>query len=81
MNWLIITPTQIEIELEGTTPLALLESLLDKISTAGLGSVAGGFVESGLIYRFDGQLYDYADYNLQIITESPEINLNLGDMV
>ncbi|UAJ73727.1 hypothetical protein IQE94_05450 [Synechocystis sp. PCC 7339] len=80
MNWLTITPTQIELELEGTTPLALLESLLDKVSTAGLGSVAGGFAESGLIYRFDGQLYDYADYKLQIITEAPEINLNIEDI-
>lgn len=81
MTWLTITPTQIELELDGETPLALLESLLEKLAPPGIDGVAAGFVEAGQIFRFDGNLYDYADYKLQIILEAPEVNLNLEDMV
>jgi hypothetical protein len=77
MDWLTITPTHIELELEGETPLALLASFLEKMQTAGLERAAVGWVGGGLIYRFDGNLYDYAEYRFQAITPAPDIELDL----
>lgn len=81
MDWLIITPTQIELELDGTDPLALLQSLLDKLEQSPQTGIISEFKGSGEIFRLDGNLYNQAEYKLSVIQASPPIPLNLGDMV
>jgi hypothetical protein len=81
MNWITITPTEIELELDGTTAIALLQSLLDKLEQSPQPTVISEFKGAGEIFRLDGNLYNQAEYKLSLIQESPPIPLNLGDIV
>jgi hypothetical protein len=81
MNWLTLTPTQIELDLEGTTALALFQSLLDKIEQTPNPGIESQFLGSGEIYRLDGQLYTQAEYRVSAITLAPPMPLVIADIV
>jgi hypothetical protein len=81
MNWITITPTEIELELDGTTAIALLQSLLDKLEQSPQTGIISEFKGAGEIFRLDGNLYNQAEYKLSLIQASPPIPLNLGDIV
>lgn len=81
MNWLTITPTQIELDLDGTTAIALLQSLLDKIEQSPQTGIISEFKGAGEIFRLDGNLYNQAEYKLSIIQASPAIPLEFDSIV
>lgn len=81
MDWLTITPTTIELELDGETPLALLESLLDKLSASPLPGFVVEYRGSGEIFKLDGKFYDQVEYRITAITPSPEFPLEINNMV
>lgn len=81
MNWLTITPTTIELELDGATPLALLESLLDKLTASPLPGFVVEYIGAGEIFRLDGNLYDQVEYRITTITPAPELPLDIGEIV
>lgn len=81
MNWLTITPTQIELDLDGTDALGLLQSLLDKIEQTPSTGIISEFKGAGEIFRLDGNLYNQAEYKLSIIQASPLIELSISEIV
>lgn len=81
MNWLTITPTQIELELDGTTPLALLESFLDKLTFEPLPGFVVEYLGAGEIFRLDGNFYNEINYRVSILTPAPDIPLEIDQVV